>query len=285
VKKIEGGLFSGFVNDALQAGDTLEVMQPNGSFFVAAHPDMALHYVAFAAGSGITPVFSMLKTHLELEPKARFSLFYINQTVASIILKEEIEALKNKYLDRFDAYFFLTQEEQETSVFNGRIDREKLEEICRYFLEVNKADHFFLCGPEPMIFMIRDFLKEKGVDEQKIHFELFHSFAGQAKIEARKQQKMTGGLVEILLKEGGKTIRFQMAKGGESLLDAALKRNSALPFACKGGVCCTCKARLMEGKVQMDVNYALEKEQLDAGYILTCQAFPLTDKVLVDFDQ
>ncbi len=285
VKKIEGGLFSGFVNDSLKAGDTLEVMHPNGNFFVSPAPDEARHYVAFAAGSGITPVFSMIKTHLELEPKARFSLYYINQTVASIILKEEIEALKNKYLQRFDAYFFLTQEEQETSVFNGRIDREKLEEICRYFLEPASADHFFLCGPEPMIFLIRDFLKEKGVSAEKIHFELFHSFAGQAKIQARKQQINKGALVEVSLKEGGKTTRFQMARGGESILDAALKRNSALPFACKGGVCCTCKAKLISGEVNMEVNYALEKEQLDAGYILTCQAFPLSEEVMVDFDQ
>lgn len=285
VKKIDGGIFSGFVNDSLQRGDFLEVMHPNGNFFVEPNSEEERHYAAFAAGSGITPIFSIIKTHLQLEPKARFSLFYINQTVSSIILKEEIEALKNQFLDRFDVYFFLTQEEQEISIFNGRVDAEKLEEISRYFIHLPGVNHFFLCGPEAMIFMIRDFLKGKGVSENVIHFELFHSFLGEAKIRERKQQKATGLLTEVHLKEGGKTIKFNMPKGTETLLDAALKKNSALPFACKGGVCCTCKAKLMEGQVDMEVNYALEKDQLNAGYILSCQAIPLSEKIVIDFDQ
>lgn len=285
VKKIEGGQFSTFVNENLKPGDSIEVMPPLGSFSVEANPNESRHYVAFAAGSGITPIISMLKTHLQLEPSSRFSLFYINQTVSSIILKEEIEALKNRFLDRLDVYFFLTQEEQEVSVFNGRIDQQKMDLICRYFLDPAQADHFFLCGPEPMILMIKDFLTSQGVEERRIHFELFHSFIGEAKTRERKKQTASGLLTDVHLKEGGKTIRFSMPKGTETILDAALKKNSALPFACKGGVCCTCKAKLIEGKVDMEVNYALEKEQLEAGYILTCQAIPVSDNIFIDFDQ
>ena len=286
VKKIEAGAFSCFVNDNLKIGDTLEVAHPAGSFFVEPQPEASLQYVAFAAGSGITPLLSIIKTHLELEPKCRFSLFYTNQNAASIILKEELEAIRNRYLDRFEVYYFLTQEERDISLFNGRMNEEKMKTIATYLVDVESIDHFFLCGPEEMIFMIRDYLKNTGVDEKKIHFELFYTAAGQKR--AKTQQTASSALTataEIVIKEGGKNFKFRMPMNGENILEAALSKNADLPFACKGGVCCTCKARLVEGKVEMEVNYALEKEQLEAGYILTCQAIPLTEKVIVDFDQ
>lgn len=285
IKRIEGGLFTAFVHESLKRGDVLEVAPPHGAFVVKSGTSMPIHHAAFAAGSGITPVFAMIKTVLHQQPHARFSLFYINQSVSSIILKEEIEALKNQFLERFEVYHFLTQEVQEVSLFNGRIDQEKLDQIFRFLIQKQAIGNYYLCGPEPMIFMIRDYLRAVGVSDAQIHFELFHSFIGEAKIKERKAQKISGGMVELTVKEGGKTMSFQMAKGSETLLDAALKRNSALPFACKGGVCCTCKARLIEGEVDMEVNYALEKEQLEAGYILTCQAIPKTEKVYIDFDQ
>jgi ring-1,2-phenylacetyl-CoA epoxidase subunit PaaE len=285
VKKIDGGAFSGFVNEQLKPGDVLDVMNPHGSFFVEPEPGAEKHYVAFAAGSGITPIFSILKTHLQAEPKARFSLFYTNQNVASIILKEEIEALKNQYIDRFEPYFFLTQEERDVSLFNGRMDDEKLEKIFRYFLDLPSVDHFFLCGPEELIFKIRDSLISHGVDLKRIHFELFTTQAGQNRIRKSKPDSKSAGTTDVMIREGGKNMKFRMAKDSETILEAALRYNAGLPFACKGGVCCTCKAKLLEGKVEMEVNYALEKEQLDAGYILTCQAVPLTDTVVVDFDQ
>ena len=286
VKKIDGGVFSGFVNDELKAGDVLDVMNPHGNFFVEPKPEAQIHYVAFAAGSGITPIYSILKTHLQAEPNAHFSLFYTNQNVSSIILKEEIEALKNQYLDRFEPYFFLTQEERDVTLFNGRMNEEKLEKISQYFLDLPSVDHFFLCGPEELIFMIRDFLVKKGVDEKKIHFELFTTAAGQKRMrKAATAQTVSENMSDITVKEGGKNFKFKMARDSESILEAALRQNSGLPFACKGGVCCTCKAKLVEGKVDMEVNYALEKEQVEAGYILTCQAIPLTETIVVDFDQ
>ena len=287
VKQIEDGVFSGFVNEKLKVGDSLEVMNPHGNFFVETNFNFENQYVAFAAGSGITPILSIIKTHLKSEPKSRFSLFYTNQNVASIILKEEIDALKNKYLDRFEPYYFLTQEERDVSFFNGRMDDEKLEKIAAYFLDLSAVDHYFLCGPEELIFKIRNFLGGKGVDPKRIHFELFTTLASQKRAKRIKTETTfsSSQLSEIIIKEGGKSFKFKMARDSDSILEVALKLNSGLPFACKGGVCCTCKAKLLEGKVEMEVNYALEKEQVEAGYILTCQAIPLTEKVVVDFDQ
>ena len=287
VKQIEDGVFSGFVNEKLKVGDSLEVMNPHGNFFVETNPDFNKQYVAFAAGSGITPILSILKTHLKAEPNSRFSLFYTNQNVASIILREEIDAVKNQYLERFEPYYFLTQEERDVSFFNGRMDAEKLEKIATHLLDLPSVDHFFLCGPEELIFKIRDFLLEKGVDSKRIHFELFITSAsiGKAK-KVKTEARLTNNLqTEIVVKEGGKSFKFKMLRDAENILEAALKVNPGLPFACKGGVCCTCKAKLLEGKVEMEVNYALEKEQVEAGYILTCQAIPLTDYIVVDFDQ
>jgi len=286
VKKIEGGIFSGFINNNLKTGDILEVAHPNGSFNVPIEPAKEKKLVAFAAGSGITPILSILKTHLKSEPKCSFSLFYTNQNAASIILKEEIEAIKNQYLDRFEVFYFLTQEEREASLFNGRMNEEKLEKISNYLLDIESVDDFFLCGPEDMIFMIRDYLIRNGVSENKIHFELFYTAAGQKREKKALKKTFDSGLmVEIEIKEGGKNFKFKMPRNGENILEAALGKNADLPFACKGGVCCTCKARLISGTVEMEVNYALEKEQLAAGYILTCQAVPTSEKVMIDFDQ
>ncbi len=286
IKQIEGGVFSSFINEKFKVGDTLDVGHPNGNFHVPSNPEAKKSYVAFAAGSGITPIFSIIKTHLIQEPDSRFVLFYTNQNAASIILKEEIEALKNQFLERFEVYYFLTQEQRDVSLFNGRMDEEKLEKISSYLISTESVDHYFLCGPEEMILMIRNFLLKEKVDEKRIHFELFFSANGQKK--ERKTEQNSQNLMfisEIEIIEGGKNFKFKMPRNGENILEAALGKNADLPYACKGGVCCTCKAKLIEGNVEMSVNYALEKEQVEAGYILTCQAVPLTEKVVVDFDQ
>lgn len=287
VKKIDSGRFSGFVHSELKVGDILEVAPPAGNFFVTPDPAASRQYAAFAAGSGITPILSMMKWHLESEPLCRFSLFYTNPDASSIILREEIEGLKNRYLDRLEVYYFLTREERDIGLFNGRMSPEKLGQITQWLLDPGKTDHVFICGPEEMIFMVRDFFRQKGLSDQQIHFELFFSAAGQKRAERKPAagDATAANSSEVLLIEGGKTLRFNMSRGGDSILDAALRKNANLPYACKGGVCCTCKARLLEGEVEMEFNYALEKEQLDAGYILTCQATPRTPKIVVDFDQ
>lgn len=285
VKKVPQGRFSTYANENLKAGDTLEIMPPNGNFFVNIEPGRQRHFVAFAAGSGITPILSIIKTHLQREPRSSFQLFYVNRATSSIILKEEIEALKNKYLDRFEVFHFLTQEERNMPLFNGRIDDEKLELIFRLLVDRETTDDFFICGPAEMIFAIRDFLLTAGVDARHIHFELFNTKGITANGKRKKTKPIAdGSLSTIEIIEGGKKTTLKTPKGSGTILDAALQKNADLPFACKGGVCCTCKAKLLEGKVEMEVNYALEQEQLDAGYILSCQAIPLSEKVVVDFD-
>lgn len=282
VKKMDGGRFSTFANDVLKQGDTLEVMPPNGRFYVEVDSAKAKNYVAFAAGSGITPILSIIKTHLHLEPESTFQLFYVNRSVGSIILKEEIEGLKNQFLDRLEIYHFLTQQERSTPLFNGRIDEEKLAIIYKQFIDGDATDDYFICGPTAMIFLIRDFLKEKGVDEEKVHFELFNT---DGAAPSKKKRTIDNSLLsQITIIEGGKNFKFSIPRGSDNILDAALNKNADLPFACKGGVCCTCRAKLVEGEVDMEVNYALEKSEVEAGYILTCQAIPLSEKVTVDFE-
>lgn len=282
IKQIEDGKFSTFANEKLKAGDTLEVMPPNGRFFVETDDSIAKKYVAFAAGSGITPILSIIKTHLKAEPKAHFQLFYTNQAVAGIILKEEIEALKNKFLERFEIYYFLTQEARTIPLFNGRMDKEKLDILFGKLIDSNAINDYFLCGPNEMIFLIRDYLQAMGVDKKAIHFELFNTGAFTQKKKERVFDPTI--MANIQIQEGGKHFSFDIPQGSDNILDAAVKRSADLPFACKGGMCCTCRAKLLEGKVEMEVNWALEQEELDAGYILTCQAIPLSEKIVIDFD-
>lgn len=283
IKQIPDGKFSTYANQQLKAGDSLEVLPPNGTFFVSVAPDQARNYVAFAAGSGITPILSIIKTHLQAEPKSTFKLFYVNQTVNSIILKEELEGLKNRFMERLEIFYFLTRERRSVPLFNGRPDAEKLEIIFKTICDTDRIDHYFSCGPEPMVLLIRDFLLEKKVPKERIHFELFNT--GGAPVKRKEiAEKFSGKVSDVTIIEGGMTTNFKIAQGSDNLLDAAMRNNADLPYACKGGVCCTCRAKLIEGQVETLVNYGLEEEEIEAGYILTCQALPISEKVVVDFD-
>jgi ring-1,2-phenylacetyl-CoA epoxidase subunit PaaE len=282
VKKIEDGRFSTFVNDVLEVGDTLEVMPPNGRFFTEMNPEKKKRYVAFAAGSGITPINSIIKTHLNQEPDSKFSLFYLNQSVQTMILREEIEGLKNQFLGRYELYHFLTKEMRDAPLFNGRFTEEKLQIISEKIIDFKSVDEFFICGPIEMIFMIRDFLYAQGVEESKVHFELFGTPTKTAKKKVLDVNNKDVSDVSIIT--NGIQVSFKMTQNGENILDAAMRNNADLPFACKGGVCCTCKAKLIEGEAPMNVNYALEKDEVEQGYILTCQAVPKSSKIVVDFD-
>ncbi|MCB9048129.1 MAG: phenylacetate-CoA oxygenase/reductase subunit PaaK [Lewinellaceae bacterium] len=284
IKKLDGGRFSTFANEKLQAGDTLEVMTPMGRFFTELNPANAKLYVAFAAGSGITPILSIMKAVLQAEPKSEFTLFYGNRRTDTIIFHEEIEGLKNEYMGRLSVHHILSRELQGSELFSGRIDAEKCSAFCSKLIDPKEVDEYFLCGPESMIHDIRDTLTEMGVDKGKIHFELF--IAGlngktQKKKETAKVQSVNAS-INITL--DGNSFEFPLTSGNDTILEAALKAGANLPFACKGGVCCTCRAKLLEGEVEMDVNYALEPEEVEAGYILTCQSHPKTDRVVVDFD-
>lgn len=281
VKQIEDGRFSTFVNKNLKAGDELEVMAPHGRFFQELSKQKK-NYVGFAAGSGITPLHSIIKTHLLSEPESTFKLFYVNRNIQSIILKEEVEGLKNKFLQRFELYHFLTQEQRDAELFNGRLTEDKLRSIGELLVDYKSVDDFFICGPADMIFMIRDFLMEAGVDKGRIHFELFGTPESQKK-SAKKSSNNTDQIDVSIINNGVQT-SFKMPNDGTNILDAALANNADLPFACKGGVCCTCRAKVIEGEVEMEVNYALEEEEVADNYVLTCQAIPKSKKVLVDFD-
>ncbi len=284
IKKIPGGLFSTYANDVLNVGDTVEAMVPNGNFFVEVEPEAERNFLAIVAGSGITPIYSIIKTHLENEPKSSFKLLYTNQTATSVILKDEIEGLKNRFMERLEVFHFLTKQSRGIELYDGRLDEEKLEKLCTAVIDTNQIDHIFSCGPEEMIFMARDFFVAKGVDEKKIHFELFTSSSAKKGNRKEVTEELKGLVSEVTILDGGKSFNFNIHQGSNNILDAALANNADLPFACKGGVCSTCKAKVIEGKVDMEVNYALEPEEVEAGYVLTCQAFPCSEKVVVDFD-
>lgn len=286
VKKVEGGVFSTWANEQLSAGEELEVMPPVGKFYTDLDPAQKKNYVAFAAGSGITPVLSIIKTTLQTEPHSTFTLVYGNRTKNSIIFKEELEALKDKFLSRFRIYHILSRERTDAEINYGRIDRDKVEALSSRLIDLGNTHEFFICGPEEMIFTVRDFLQEKGVANEHIHFELF-TIPGQKKSvvdSGRKEASDEGPRAKVSVKLDGILFDFDLSHEGESILDAALKQGADLPYACKGGVCCTCKARLLEGEVDMEVNWGLEQDEIERGYILTCQSHPRTEKVVVDFD-
>jgi ring-1,2-phenylacetyl-CoA epoxidase subunit PaaE len=287
VKKAEWGIFSTYANKELKAGDYLEVLPPTGKFYTELHPDQAKNYVAFAAGSGITPILSIIKTTLLTEPQSTFTLVYGNRTKNSIIFKEELEALKDKFIDRFRVYHILSRERSDAEINYGRIDVAKLELLFHKLIDLDSSDEFFLCGPEEMIFCIKGYLSGRGVEAQHIHFELF-TVPGQKQSVVTSQQPAmvedTGPKARVSVKLDGILFDFDLGYGSQSILDAALKQGADLPYACKGGVCTTCKARLTEGEVTMDVNWGLEPDEVAAGYILTCQSHPKTAKVTVDFD-
>ena len=285
VKKIPGGLFSTYANDILKSGDVLEVMEPNGSFFTEVETEKAKNYIVFAAGSGITPILSIIKTHLALEPQSTFKLFYLNRTAKSIIFKEEIEGLRNKYFGRFEIFYFLTKEHRDIPLLNGRFTSEKIKELTSKIINVNTVDECFICGPEEMIFLIRDELQVAGLDKEKVHFELFTS-GNTDKDRKRIAQvlEQQSSNTEVTIIDGGKEFHFPMEDHYDNILDGALAAGADLPYACKGGVCSTCKCRIVEGAVEMKINYALEKEEVEGGFVLSCQAVPTTEKVVVDFD-
>jgi ring-1,2-phenylacetyl-CoA epoxidase subunit PaaE len=285
VKKAEGGIFSTWANEELEAGDYLDVLPPTGKFYTELNPSQKKNYIAFAAGSGITPILSIIKTTLVTEPKSTFTLIYGNRTKNSIIFKEELEALKDKFIDRFRIYHILSRETTDVEINNGRIDVDKLELLFRKLIDIKTCNEFFICGPEEMIFCIKGYLEGRGVANDKIHFELF-TVPGEKKPEVRSQKSETieGPKAKVSVKLDGILFDFDLDYEGESVLDAALKQGADLPYACKGGVCTTCKAKLVEGKVSMDVNWGLEPEEVAKGYILTCQSHPQTERIVVDFD-
>ena len=284
IKKVPGGIFSTYANDQLKESDLLEVMPPSGKFN-ARLATAAGNYLAIAAGSGITPIISIIKHVLREQPDSKFTLLYGNKNRSSIIFFEEIESLKNSYIDRFSVVQILSREKTDAEILHGRIDSEKLSALNK-IINYGNFDSAYLCGPEHMIFAASDFLQQHGMEQSKIHFELFTSAAAVDKTTIiSTDEDSSSPKSNITVRLDGRSFDFDLSFQGNSILDAALQQGADLPYACKGGVCCTCRAKLLEGTVNMVVNYALEPEEVEQGFILTCQSHPTSAKVVVDFDE
>jgi ring-1,2-phenylacetyl-CoA epoxidase subunit PaaE len=287
IKKVENGKFSSFANGPLKKKAVLEILPPTGRFYTNLDPTQKKNYLAFAAGSGITPVLSIIKTTLATEPESSFTLVYGNRNRSSIIFKEQLEALKNKHIDRLTIHHILSREKTDAPINQGRINEKKCSELFEKAPELNRIDEFFICGPEQMISSVKAWLEDRQIKKSKIHFELFTVPGQQTALSNRAEpnKNLEEKTSNVDIRVDGITIGFNLGYDGASILDAALKQGADLPFACKGGVCATCRAKLLEGKVEMDNNYALEPEELEAGFILTCQSHPRTESVKIDFDR
>jgi len=282
IKRVEGGLFSTYANESIKNGDTLECMPPSGNFKHIPEPQAEKNYALFAAGSGITPILSILKSILLHEPKSRVVLFYGNKGFHSIIFREEIESLKNRFIDRLIVIHIFSKENLGNPLQKGRIDKNKCENLYKAFLTNTDIDGVYICGPEQMTLDIRDVMLENEIPKESIHLELFGT---SIKKESKKDKKDGPSFDSLItLKMDGDEYEFPLNSNGENVLDAAQKIGLDVPFACKGGVCCTCKAKIMEGSVSMDVNYGLEPDEIESGYVLTCQAHPTTKNVFISFD-
>jgi ring-1,2-phenylacetyl-CoA epoxidase subunit PaaE len=261
VKEVDGGAFSSWINHELKAGDEIDVMTPTGRFGLPDGFSDGRVHVAFAAGSGITPILSILRGVLAREPSSRFFLFYGSRTVEDVMFRDELDELKDRRLGQLGVFHVLSREEQDISILNGHLDDAKVRQLLKTVVPAASVDHAFVCGPEAMIETLEATLHDLGLTDEQIHVERFVSAHG-----------------------GAPRAKPKPAPEGEAILDAAIRAGIDLPFACKGGMCCTCRAKLVEGSAHMDVNYSLEKREVEAGFVLTCQAKPTSARVVVDFD-
>ncbi len=282
VKRVEGGAFSTWANEALAPGHTVDVMTPTGRFGLAYEPGLARTHVGLAAGSGITPILSIARGILAREPLSRFFLFYGNQSLRSMLFREALEELKDRYLGRFSVFHVLSQEEQDIPVLNGRIDADRVRLLLRHIVPAATVDHLFLCGPTGMLDAVEPVLAELGIGADRIHVERFVSAGGGIPRPRPPRTDAPSRHIASMIVDGNR--RDVPVADGETVLDAALRAGMDLPFACKGGMCSTCRARVMEGAVEMTVNYSLEPWETKAGFVLTCQAHPTTPRVVIDYD-
>jgi ring-1,2-phenylacetyl-CoA epoxidase subunit PaaE len=287
IKRQDYGKFSTFANSKLKKKTVLDVLPPTGRFYTNLDPVQKNNYLAMAAGSGITPIISIIKTTLASEPRSSFTLIYGNRTRSSIIFREQLEGIKNRYMDRFSIHHILSREKSDAPAHEGRIDEKKCSELFQKLPSLRHSDQFFICGPEQMIVTVKNWLELHGVQKSRIHFELFTVPGQNNELSTAKpvsDKKTEEKSSHVTIRQDGISFDFDLDFDGEPILEAALSQGADLPFACKGGVCATCRAKLLEGKVEMDNNYALEPEELEAGFILTCQSHPRSRTVRIDFD-
>jgi len=286
IKRVDGGAFSTWANEELKVGDTLQAMAPMGTFHTPLDAGAERSYLGFAGGSGITPVLSILKTALTSEPKSTFTLVYANKGVNTIMFREELEDLKNLYMGRLNIIHVLETDAQDIDLFTGLVTEEKCGELFKHWIDIGSVDTAFICGPEPMMLGIAAALRAHGLDDSQIKFELFASAQpGRLKRKAVSKDAASGAnQTRAAITLDGATQTVTMPKD-MSILDAALENAMDAPYACKAGVCSTCRCRVIEGEVEMVANHALEDYEVEKGYVLSCQSFPLTDTVTVDYDQ
>jgi len=286
IKQMSPGRFSVWANANLREGFHIEVLPPMGRFVAPENVRPNPYYVALAGGSGITPVLSIIKTVLDTQPQARFVLLYGNRNTASMMFLEELAGLKNRYMDRLELYHFLEDEAEEIELFNGRLDREKCEAVFKSLVDVKSADAFFICGPGPMMDAAEAALLARDVPPEKILIERFTSSvlsAEQLAVREALQQKAAGTEMIITLDGRRSRITFDPAKG--SILDCVQAAGMPAPYACKGGVCTTCRAKILEGQVTMSKNYGLTEQEVADGYVLTCQSVPATEQIVLSYDE
>jgi ring-1,2-phenylacetyl-CoA epoxidase subunit PaaE len=287
IRKVPGGVFSSWLHEAIKPGDTLEVMTPEGRFFVPLDPTAARHYLAIAGGSGITPILSILKAVLAAEPKSRFTLIYGNRRQRSTMFAEELEDLKNRYLSRLVLHMVFSQEATDLPLYHGRIDRAKIGEFLGTLVDPGGIDHAFVCGPHGVNDEAEAALRVAGLAPERIHIERFgipdESGPGKRAVQPAREGDAADARVTIIRDGVAREIEFHAAQG--NILDAAAAAGLEVPFSCKSGVCCTCRSKLLEGEVRMERNFALEKHEVAAGFVLTCQSHPLTERVVLSFDE
>ena len=286
IKKVAGGAFSSWANEEVQVGDTLEAMPPMGTFHTPLDAGAQHHYLGFAGGSGITPVLSILRTVLTRAPQSRFTLVYANRAVSTIMFRDDLEDLKNTYMGRINVIHILEADAQDIDLFTGRVDEEKCAALFERWIDIASVDTAFICGPEPMMLGIAASLRAHGLADTQIKFELFGaSQQGRAKQRAiAADAAAKGAVTQATVTLDGATRSFEMPRD-TSLLDAAIDNAMDAPFACKAGVCSTCRAKVTEGEVEMLTNHALEDNEIADGFVLTCQCYPLTETVRFDYDQ
>lgn len=285
IKRVGGGVFSNWAADNLKPGATIEVMPPQGSFHAPLVRDGVRHVLAFASGSGITPVLSIVKSTLLAEPGGRVTLVYGNRSSGGVMFKEELEDLKDTYLGRFNLVWIMSRESQDIDLFNGRIDYDKCCQLLTHWIDPAGIDLAFICGPEDMMHATVRALKDKGVDESRIKTELFGTPSPDGRARAPRAPVQGSGQCAVEVVIDGTRRSFVMDKNKDNLVDAGVKAGLELPYSCKGGVCSTCRALVVEGEVDMDNNFALEDYEVARGFVLCCQSFPVTDRLVIDFDR
>lgn len=284
VKRLPGGAFSEHALEKLQAGDVVDVLTPTGRFFTELDPAHEKSYVCIAAGSGITPVLSIVATTLEVEPLSQVTLVYANRTHSSVMFLEEVEDLKDRYPDRFRLIHVLSREPQEVELFSGRLDVPRFQRFLDAVVPPDEVDEWFLCGPYDMVSELRKLLVAEGVSKRSVHAEVFHVESGPPRRRTPVEATAAPAGSEVTISLDGRRSTFPLSPDGPSVLEAALAVRPDAPFACKGGVCGTCRARVIEGSVEMDTNWALEPDEVERGYVLTCQSHPTSPRLVLDYD-